>query len=116
MNTALVTGYLPKQAWDSYRPGGARIVGFDVVLKDEASAEESVWSCEIDDAAEIARVGNLLLAGRGVALRGRLAGRPFVKNGVSSGYVRFLRIDRVEFVKSDRSQVQMERDEPEAGP
>lgn len=113
MNTMIVTGYLPKQAWDAYRPGGIRIVGFDVVLKDEGSAEESTWTCEIEDAAEIARVGNSLLPGRGVVLRGRLAGRPFVKNNVTAGYVRFLRIDRVEFVKSEQSHVQMERDREE---
>lgn len=111
MNTMLVTGYLPKQAWDAYRPGGGKIVAFEVVLKDESSADESTWTCEIEDAAEIARVGSSLLPGRGVVLRGRLAGRPFVKNNVTTGYVRFLRIDRVEFVKSEQSHVQMARDE-----
>lgn len=111
MNTVIATGYLPKVAWEAFTKGARKVLCFEVVLRDEGSAEESVWPCQIEDAAEMARVGNLLLPGRGVVLRARLGARPFVKNGMTKFIIYFLRVERVEFVKSDQSQMQIAPDE-----
>lgn len=105
MITALGTGFLmhaAESAWTS-GPNSRQKLVFDVMLQATGDPEPTPWRCEIEDAAEIARAEKLLTPGRGVVLRAQLAGRAFVKNGVQNGWVRFLRVERVEFVRADRT-------------
>jgi hypothetical protein len=110
MNSALCTGYLIQAAEAAWTAGaGARKkLVFDAMLQADGDAGPTPWRCEIEDATLIGAAEKLLTAGRGVVLRAQLSGRPFIKNGVQAGFVRFLRVDRVEFVRADRSRNEAE--------
>ena len=116
MITALGTGYLmhgAESAWTT-GPSSRKKLVFDVMLQAPGDAGPTPWRCEIEDAAEVARCEPLLTPGRAVVLRAVLAGRPFVERGVQKGFVRFLRVDHVEFIRADRARPEEEADEAES--
>lgn len=96
MNTAMLTGWLQADAIATYVPGsGARVLVFDVMLAN--GSEAAPWRCEIVDEMLAKAVEKKLVAGAGVMLRAELRARPFVRDQVTKGMVRFLVVDRVEF-------------------
>lgn len=104
MNVVIVTGFLMKAAYAAYATSMRKFLIFDAMLSAEGDAEPTPWRCEIEDPGEIENAEPLLTAGRGVLLHAELAGRPFVKGEVQSGYTRFLKVKRVQFVRVDRAK------------
>jgi hypothetical protein len=116
VNTAVATGWLLGDGETAWTPGAEprRKLIFEAMLQADGDPEPTPWRCEIEDPAQIAKAEPLLTAGRGVAIRAQLAGRPFVDHGVKKGFVRFLRVDHVEFVKADRAKPPAEPAEAES--
>lgn len=120
MNAAFATGWLLRAGEEAWTPGAEprRKLIFEAMLQADGDSEPTPWRCEIDDPEQIARAGPLLTAGRGVAIRAQLAGRRFNDRfGGQKGFVRYLRVDHVEFVRPDRAkapQAQEEAEEEEA--
>lgn len=104
MNVIVVTGWLMKGADVAYAVSGRKFLVFEAMLRADGDEEDTPWRCEIEDEAEIAHAEPMLTAGRGVLLRAQLAGKPFVKHGVRSGFARFLRVEHVQFVRADRAK------------
>jgi hypothetical protein len=101
MNARFFTGYLPKDAATAWAPATAehgplpRLV-FDIMLRDSRGVEFSD-KCMVDDPALIREYEALLTAGRAVIVEGEQTARPFHKHGVLEGYVREVRVHRIEF-------------------
>lgn len=101
MNTRFFTGYLPGEAVTAWAPATAEHgplprVLFEVRIKDSVGVEFED-KCMIDDARLIADCLALLTAGRAVIVQGEQTARPFHKNGVLTGWVREVRVQRMEF-------------------
>lgn len=101
MNTLNATGWLQKPAWFATSASTKRrVLCFDIYLVNERSdapAEPAPWRAEIDDEMIMHRSEAKLVAGAGLMIRGELCTRPFMKNGVHSGFTRYIQIDRLEF-------------------
>lgn len=101
MNARFFTGYLPGEAVTAWAPATAEHgplprVLFDVRIKDSAGVEFED-KCMIDDARLIADYQALLTAGRAVIVQGEQTARPYHKNGVLTGWMREVRVQRMEF-------------------
>lgn len=112
MNHVGLTGYLPHEAHEAYAPGGARFVVFDLVVTGDP--EGCPWRCEIGAAALQAKCAGRLVPGQALGIEARLASRPHVVDGRQRGWIRWLDVTHVEFVRADRggSNVTTERSEP----
>lgn len=101
MNTLNATGWLQKPAWFATSAATkTRVLCFDVFLINErdGKTEPAPWRCEIEELTmPIQRYETKLVAGAGVMVRGELCTRPFTKNGVHTGFSRFIQVDRLEF-------------------
>lgn len=101
MNVRLFTGWLPTAAEEAWAPRTAehgplpRLV-FAVRLKDSQGLEFED-KCVIDEPARIEEYRPLLTAGRAVIIQGEQTGREWRERGVLKGYVREVRIQRIEF-------------------
>ena len=101
MNARFFTGYLPKMADLAYSPASAgeparpRLV-FETIIRDSHGVKFPE-KCLIDDAALINDYQALLTAGRAVIIQGEQTARPYHKNGILQGYVREVRVTRMEF-------------------
>lgn len=101
MNARFFTGYLPRDAEEAWSPATAehgplpRLV-FDVTLKDSAGVEFQD-KCVVDDPRLIHEYRALLTAGRAVIVQGEQTARGFYRRGVLEGYVREVRIFKMEF-------------------
>lgn len=101
MNARFFTGYLPRDAEEAWSPATAqhgplpRLV-FDVNLKDSAGVE-FLDKCVVDDPLLIQEYRPLLTAGRAVIVQGEQTARGFYRRGVLEGYVREVRVFRMEF-------------------
>lgn len=111
VNTALVTGFLVKDAVIACTPTGLRKLVFEVMLQGDTDTDPTPWHCEIVSPETIKKAEPLLVAGRAVALRAQLGGRPFMKGSVQSGFIRFLSVEKIEFVRPDRAKPQTETSE-----
>lgn len=101
MNTRFFTGYLPKDADEAWSPatkdhGPEPRLVFTVRLKDSRGVEFED-KCMVDDAALIADYRPLLTAGRAVIVQGEQTAREFYKKGVFEGWVREVRVQKMEF-------------------
>lgn len=102
MNAGTLTGGVVREAVSAYTPSTAeapsvRRVIFAVAVRDR-HGHESVWTVEVEgDPARLDLIEEEARPGRGVRLCYELATRPFLKHGVHTGEVRFLRADTVEF-------------------
>ena len=102
MNTVLATGWLPKEAWSAYSPKGTRTLCFDAVLDEQGAAETTApWRFEITEPGRQALYESRLTPGRAVIVRGRLAAKPFIKDGRPQGFTRVIDVEAIEFVKPD---------------
>lgn len=101
MNTRFFTGYLPAEAEEAWAPATAehgplpRLV-FEVMLKDSRGVE-FIDKCLLDDPRLIREYRPLLTAGRAVIVEGEQTARPYHRLGVLQGYVREVRVWRMEF-------------------
>jgi hypothetical protein len=101
MNLRMFTGYLPAdcdEAWapaTANRPNEPRLV-FDVILKD-STGQEFPEKCFVDDVALVKVAKPLLTAGRAIIVQGEQTARPFNKSGVQMGWIREVRVQRIEF-------------------
>lgn len=108
MNTRLFTGYLPKdadEAWapaTEHRPGEPRLV-FDVILRDSAG-REFPEKCFIDALALVKSAKPFLTAGRAIIAQGEQTARPYEKHGVTTGWIREVRIQAIEFPNRARTE------------
>ena len=112
MNTRIFTGYLPGEAAVAYAPatkdhGALPRLVFDVVIKDSLGVEFPE-KCLVDDPAAIARWQPLLTAGRAVIVQGEQTARPFVKDGVTRGFTREVRVMAMEFPNRGRAKTKDE--------
>lgn len=102
MNTGTVTGGIVKAACSAYTPSTAqcpsvRRVQFSIAVSDSHRGRH-VWNCEIEgDPVKLDLIEAEAQPGRGVKVDFELAARPFMKAGVQTGEVRFLRATHVEF-------------------
>ena len=111
MNTALTTGYLMKPAEQACTAGGRYKLLFEAMLQAQGDADATPWHCEIDSPELMQRAGPKLVAGAAVVIRAQLAGRPYQKHGVHSGWVRYLKVEAVEFIRADRNRAEAEPEE-----
>lgn len=101
MNTRFFTGYLPADAEQYFAPATAeraaepRLV-FDVMLRDSRGVE-FVEKCLIDEPRRIREYQPLLTAGRAIIVEGEQTARPYHDRGVLKGYVREVRVWKIEF-------------------
>lgn len=108
MNTRLFTGYLPAdctEAWapaTANRPNEPRLI-FDVIVRDSRGAEFPE-KCFVDNLQLVKEAKPLLTAGRAIIAQGEQTARPFLKNGVTMGWTREVRIERLEFPNRSRTQ------------
>ncbi len=103
MNTLLATGYIHRSAVRACTPAGIYKLTFEAMLRADGDEEVTPWHCEIEHPDLVNKLEDRLSAGRGIVLRAQLAGRPFMRNGVRSGFVRFLKVSDVELVRADRT-------------
>lgn len=102
MNAGTLTGGVVREAVSAYTPSTSasasqRRVIFAVAVRDR-HGHESVWTVEVEgDPSRLDLIEAEARPGRGVMLEYELATRPFLKHGVHTGEVRFLRAERVEF-------------------
>lgn len=96
MNTALLTGWLIKPAAICYTPTGQSKLAFELGVKSD-DGQVTPWHCEITAEALIRKAEPYATAGRPVVLQAQLAGRPFVQQGVTKGYTRYLQVTQIEF-------------------
>lgn len=113
MNSCTLTGYLVREGWRAVTPAGAERLQFEVMAQAQGDAEPTPWHCEIESPEVIARARDFLTAGRGVLLRAQLAGRPYLKAGVRTGFVRYLRVEEIQFVRADRGGLKVQPGEEE---
>lgn len=119
MNTLNATGWLQKPAWFATSAATkTRVLCFDLFLINErdGKTEPAPWRCEIDELTmPIQRYETKLVAGAGVIVRGELCTRPFTKNGVHTGFSRFIQVDRLEFSRLPVAADQLAPETAEAG-
>lgn len=102
MNSGKVTGGVMKSAVSAYTPpafgvASVRRVVFPIVVRD-SQGQEAHWNCEAEgDPVTLDLIENQAQPGRGIELEYELATRPFMKHGVHTGEVRFLRVIKAEF-------------------
>lgn len=112
MNTRLFTGYLPAdcdEAWAPAtlnRPNEPRLV-FDVVLKD-SQGNEFPEKCFVDDLALVKTAKPLLTAGRAIVAQGEQTARPYIKHGVTTGWIREVRVTALEFPNRGKAKENVE--------
>lgn len=115
MNTFNGTGWLQKPAWFATSAATkSRVLCFDIFLVNErhGTTEPAPWRCEMEELTNpIDRYEPKLVAGTGIMIRGELCTRAFMKNGVHSGFSRFIQLDRLEF-----SRLPVAADQPETEP
>jgi hypothetical protein len=99
MNHGTVTGGVVKEAASAYTATLPRIrrVLFSIAIRD-SHHQSSVWNCEAEgDDVMLDLIESQAQPGRGVKLEYELATRPFMKSGVHTGEIRYLRVMRCEF-------------------
>ena len=99
MNHGTVTGGIVKEAVNAYTATTPRIrrALFSIAIRD-SHHQSSVWNCEAEgDDARLDFIVSQATPGRGVKIEYELATRPFIKNGVHTGEIRFLRVMKAEF-------------------
>jgi hypothetical protein len=96
VNTITATGWLVKEAWETFRPSGRRVICFDLMLA-QAEGEPAPWRCEMEDTDHAKACLPRLMPGAAVIMQGTLRARPFQKHGVTEGYSRFIEVLRIEF-------------------
>jgi hypothetical protein len=97
MNEGRLRGGVVKGAVSAYSPTGQRRVLFSVATRDSRHAS-SLWNCEVEaDPTTLDRIEAAAIPGAGIDLRYELATRPFIKNGVHTGEIRFLRVLEADF-------------------
>jgi hypothetical protein len=108
MNTRLFTGYLPAAADEAWapaqlgRPNEPRLV-FDVIIKD-SQGNEFPEKCFVDNLTLVKTAKPLLTAGRAIIAQGEQTARPFIKHGITSGWMREVRVTALEFPNRARSK------------
>jgi hypothetical protein len=108
MNTRLFTGYLPAAADEAWapaqldRPNEPRLV-FDVIIKD-SQGNEFPEKCFVDNLTLVKTAKPLLTAGRAIIAQGEQTARPFIKHGITSGWMREVRVTALEFPNRARGK------------
>lgn len=108
MNTRMFTGYLPAdcdEAWapaTENRPGEPRLV-FDVIVRD-STGREFPEKCFIDALSLVKSAKPYLTAGRAIIAQGEQTARPYEKHGVTTGWIREVRIQAIEFPNRARAE------------
>jgi hypothetical protein len=101
MNTRLFTGYLPADADEAWapaqlgRPNEPRLV-FDCIVKD-SRGNEFPERCYVDDLELVKSAKPQLTAGRAIIAQGEQTARPYIKHGVTTGWLREVRVTALEF-------------------
>jgi len=102
MNQGTITGGVIKEADDAYTPATAecasqRRVQFAIAATDSKRVR-TFWNVEAEgDPTWLDWLKDQARPGTGIKLEYELASRPFVKNKVHVGEVRFLRVIKAEF-------------------
>jgi|GEM_PF-6451378 len=101
MNSFTGTGWLQKEAWTATVPTTMeQILLFDLYLAHDdhlTGMQAAPWRCEITQLAIKQRHAAKLIPGAAVMVRGELMAKPYIKNGVHSGFTRYIAVDRLEF-------------------
>lgn len=108
MNTTIATGWLVKEASTAYTPSGTKRLVFETIIRQQ-DGETVPWHCEIADPELMKRAEPLLGPGRPVILQAELCARPYLKHGIASGMIRYLRVIAAEF--PDRSGARRQEEE-----
>lgn len=102
MNIRFFTGYLPKAAEFAWAPathehGPLPRLLFDVMIRD-SRGNDFPEKCLIDEEKLISDYRAFLTAGRMVVVQGEQTARQYIdRHGVKGGFVREVRVQRVEF-------------------
>lgn len=118
MNTRFFTGYLREEATTAWAPathehGPLPRLTFEVIIHDSHGVEFPE-KCLVDDERLITEYQRLLTAGRSVIVQGEQTARELYKRGVFAGYVREVRVQRIEFPNRGGKKPEHEPAEAEA--